>query len=105
MPIGPIDPATGSPVSTSLVDVSTLVKRCREMLEDEPWEDYISAAVTTSPASGTRETTGLSLAQYAQWAEGDVGEFNDGSGEQFRVDDTRNPISGNPVVNKRGHND
>jgi hypothetical protein len=72
---------------------NTLVARIRAELDDEPWEDRLTAAYTAG--SGT-----VTVAQPTQLAEGDILEFPDGT--QLRV--TATP-SGNPVSVKGGHND
>lgn len=77
------------------VNAETLLKRVRKMLDDEPWEDYLSAGYTA--ASGS-----VSVVQPTQWAEGDRMEVDDGSGNILRVKTTP---SGNPISVKGGHND
>lgn len=78
------------------VSVPTLVKRVRRELQDEPWEDLLSAAVA---AAGTAT---VSVVNPSSWAEGDRMEFDDDTGDVARVKSTAN--GANPVPIKRGHN-
>lgn len=78
----------------SIVPVGDLVRRIRREFEDEPFEDYITSAFTA-------DDTTVSVNSGSDWVEGDVGEFDDDTFEQFKV---RIGGSGNLTV-KPGHND
>jgi hypothetical protein len=77
------------------VNAETLLKRVRKVLDDEPWEDVLTAQYTAAAGSVTAN-------QPTQWAEGDRMEFDDGGGNIGRVKATP---AGNPVTIKAGHND
>jgi hypothetical protein len=77
------------------VNAETLLKRVRKMLDDEPWEDFLTAQYTAGAGSVT-------VNQPTQWAEGDRMEFDDGGGNIGRVKATPTV---NPVTIKVGHND
>src|SRR6266540_2777063 len=78
----------------SNVSVGDLIRRIRRELEDEPFEDYTTASAAAS-------ATSVSVNQGTAWAEGDVGEWNDDSLEQFKV----RTGGGSPLTVKPAHND
>ncbi len=80
----------------SLVSIAELVPRVRKILGDEPFEDYLTSSVA---AAGTTSVTTNQAA--TAWVEGDVGEFDDASGDQFKVRVGQTT----PLTVKRSHND
>ncbi len=87
--------SVASPVTT--VARSDLIKRVRKYLEDEPWEDKLTAGYT----SGTTFTS-VTVNAPTKWGEGNIMEVDDNTGSQLKV--TATP-SANPVAVKSGHND
>ncbi len=78
----------------SETSIGDLVRRIRRELEDEPWEDYATSSVAA-------DATTVPVNEGAAWAEGDVGEWNDDSFEQFKV-----RVGGSSSLTvKPGHND
>lgn len=78
----------------AVVSIDTLVTRAKHLLDDEPYE----ARTTGSIADGAATTVPIN--DGTQWVEGDVGEFDDASGDQFKVIS----IASNNLTVKRGHN-
>ncbi len=78
----------------STATTESLIHRIRRELEDEPWEDYITS-------SSTAADTTITVNQGSAWTEGDVGEFDDGSLDQFKVATGTT----SPITVRRGHND
>jgi hypothetical protein len=85
-----------SPTATGTVNVPTLARRIRQkFLEDEPYEALTTAVVTPS------DTT-INLSDPTKWGVGNVGEFDDGTGSQFRISEQPTPLT-NPITVKYGH--
>lgn len=75
------------------MSVATVTTAVRRWVQDEPWEDYLSAPYTAGQ-------TILSVEQPTAWEEGDILDFADG--EQMRVKTTP---TANPLAVKYAHND
>jgi hypothetical protein len=77
------------------VALADVISDARRILEDDPFQDELSDALTSSPTDRS-----LSVDQPGAWEEGDIGEFVDG--ERIYVHDI--PTAGaNPFTITRGH--
>src|SRR5262245_9843816 len=78
---------------------SDMVAEVRALLEDEPFEDVLQANLGASATTfDLAEATGN---DNTNWGEGNTGEFDDSSYEQFKI--TTDPTSTTVTV-RRGHN-
>lgn len=76
------------------VGLDELVARVRSEVGDETWEDR------TTVYMGANDST-VYVSQPIRWAEGDILEFGDESGEEVRV--LADGVSGSSLSVKRGH--
>src|ERR1051326_1200667 len=73
----------------------TIVQHVRKLVFDEPWEDYLTAAISDG------SSTSVTVNNPAAWSEGDIMEPRDTTGEELKV-----RVGGsNPITVKRSHND
>src|SRR4051812_45173261 len=76
------------------MSIGDIVRRVRRELDDEPFEDYLISSATNS-------ATTVSVMQPSRWAQFDILEFDDDSGEQAKV----RTAGTNTLTVKRAHND
>jgi hypothetical protein len=74
------------------VSVATLIPRVRRLLEDRPFEDYLTANIALA------STATMTVNSPTAWATGNVAEFPDGDQALLRSG------TSNPLSIKRGHN-
>lgn len=77
------------------MSIGDIVRRIRRELDDEPFEDYLIAAVSSASVAT------VSVHQPSAWAEFNILEFDDDTGEQVKV----RTAGTNTLTVKRGHND